>query len=213
MLHLLHKNLSVEEQHLKWLDNIRKTIWYRIKFENEMIVSDDALMLHWKRSCWILNMWHQADKSKMNLNPMTSYSWKVQDGILHIEWDTETNISTIKDRVKALTKGCKCTTGRTTNRCSCRRNRNKCSIGCECTNCVNIPQGNLKDQSQDTELKHLATEEEHTTDETMVHIFGRSPGLQQTGSDTGSDTESISDIEDAMVDNSVDSQLSDTMKL
>ena len=196
---------------MKWLDDIRQTIWYRIKFENEMVASDDALMLHWKRSCWILNMWRQADKSKMNLNPMTSYGWMIQDGTLHIQWDTETNISTIKDRVQALTKGCKCTTGCNTNRCSCRRNGNKCSIGCECTNCVNIPQGNLKEQNQDTELKHLAAEEEHTrtTDETMTHIFGRSPGVQHTGSDT----ESISDTEDPMVDNSVDSQLSDTMEL
>lgn len=34
----------MEEQHSKWLDSIRQTIWYRTKFENEMIASDDATL-------------------------------------------------------------------------------------------------------------------------------------------------------------------------
>lgn len=63
-----------------------------------------------------------------------------------------------------------------------------CSVGCECTNCANTPQGN---HGQDTELTHLSTEEECATEEVMAHIFGRSPEAQQN-----SDTESISDTED-----------------
>ena len=62
--HFGNQGLTVEEQHSKWLDSIRQTIWYRTKFENEMIASDDALMLHWKRSCWILHMWSQADQNE-----------------------------------------------------------------------------------------------------------------------------------------------------
>ena len=56
---------TIKEQHLNWLNDIRENIWDRIKFENEMIPSSDALYLHWKRSCWISHMWQQAD---MNTN-------------------------------------------------------------------------------------------------------------------------------------------------
>jgi len=74
----------VEEQHSKWLDSIRQTIWYRTKFENEMTASDDTLMLHWKRSCWILHMWSQADQNEMLLLPMTSYGRCMNDGTLTV---------------------------------------------------------------------------------------------------------------------------------
>lgn len=49
-------NLTSKQWHSRWLDDIRQTIWYRTKFENEMIASDEALMLHWKRTCWVLHM-------------------------------------------------------------------------------------------------------------------------------------------------------------
>ena len=38
---------SIEEQHYKWIDHIRQTMWYRTNFENEMLGSNEALMLHW----------------------------------------------------------------------------------------------------------------------------------------------------------------------
>ena len=60
------QHLTIEQHHSRWLDDIRQTIWYRTKFENEMIASDEALMLHWKRTCWVLHMWNQADSSEMS---------------------------------------------------------------------------------------------------------------------------------------------------
>ena len=60
-------NLTVQEQHSLWLDNIRQNIWDRVKIENEMIPSDEALLLYWKRSCWVLHMWHQSDQRIMTL--------------------------------------------------------------------------------------------------------------------------------------------------
>ena len=51
-------------------------------------------------------------------------------------------------------------------------------------------------------------EEEHTTDETMAHVFGETPGAQLSQT-SWSDTESDSDIEEPMMDESVNSQLSD----
>ena len=160
-----------------------------------MIASDEALMLHWKRSCWVLNMWKQADQNEMHLQPMTSFGWRITDGILKIEWDTESNIKNIRERVYVLTKGCKCTTGCSTNRCSCRKNEKKCSVGCECTNCTNSSQGDTHSTNtqEDTELGDLAIEEEHSTlpvDEIMNIIFGRSQDeSRDTESTSVSDTE------------------------
>ena len=48
-------------------------------------------MLHWKKSCYILSIWKQADNARMNLTHLaTLYGWNVQeDGALAI---TEENI-------------------------------------------------------------------------------------------------------------------------
>ena len=122
--------LTANEQHCKWLDNIRQTIWYRTKFENEIMASNEALLLHWKRSCFILDMWKQADNSTMSLMPIINYGWKIQDDTLTIEWDMEKNIQSIRDRILILTKGCKCASGCATKRCGCKKKSQYCSAGC-----------------------------------------------------------------------------------
>ena len=73
-LHSKFEDLSIEQQHYKWIDHIRQTMWYRTNFENEMLASNDALMLHWKRTCWILHMWNQADNNQMVLQSMVGIS-------------------------------------------------------------------------------------------------------------------------------------------
>ena len=90
-------------------------------------------------------------------------------------WDTTENIQAVRDRVKLLTKGCKCVTGFT--RCNCKRNNRQSSEGCECINCTNITL--LTQTSEETELSELALEEEVThsgveldTDELMDRVFG-----------------------------------------
>ena len=54
-------------QHSAWFTDIHQNIRGRITLENQMIPSTDALWRHWKRSCWIINMWRQADKNNMVL--------------------------------------------------------------------------------------------------------------------------------------------------
>ena len=89
---------TVEEQHSSWLQEIRQTIWYRTKFENEMIASDEALLLlHWQRSCCNLHMWSQADRNDMELLPMTSFGWCSDEDLLTMKWDTEFNICAIRE--------------------------------------------------------------------------------------------------------------------
>ena len=55
--------------HQHWLDNTRQCICDRIQYENEMIPNTDSLYRHWKRVCWVLDMWGQADGNTMTLNP------------------------------------------------------------------------------------------------------------------------------------------------
>ena len=181
-----------------------------------MIASDETLMLHWKRSCWVIDMWKQADQNEMYLQPITSYGWRSTDGILKIEWDTESNIKNIRECVHILTKGYKSTTGCSTNRCSCRKNGKKCSVRCEYTNSVNVSQGDTHSTitQEDTELRDLSIEEEHATipvDEIMNLVFGRT---QDESRDTESTYDSNSDTEKPtctmnVAESSVDSQHSD----
>ena len=101
--------------------------------------------------------------------------WCMKEGVLTVEWDTESNIRAIKERVDLLTKGCKCTTGCSTNRCGCRKRGNECSLGCECTNCINTEKvASVSAVSE--EMREIAIEEEHATlpvDEIMDFVLER----------------------------------------
>ena len=79
-----------------------------MKSEREMVPSDEALMLHWKRSCWMLQMWNQANRTHQIFKPLAGNGWKVQDGELQVVWDSEQNMDAFRNRVKQLTTGCKC---------------------------------------------------------------------------------------------------------
>ena len=65
---------------------------YMGQYENEMIPNTDALYRHWKRACWVLDFWKQADRNTMSPKPLSEYGWKVQDDHLTIEWDTDDNM-------------------------------------------------------------------------------------------------------------------------
>lgn len=98
----------------------------------------------------------------------------MKEGVLTVEWDVESNIRAIKERVDILTKGCKCTTSCSSNRCGCRKKGNKCLLGCECINCMNTENSATASPSCE-EMKEIAIEEEHATlpvDEIMDLVFG-----------------------------------------
>ena len=169
---------SIKQQHMLWLDDIRQNIWYRIKFENEMLPSTEALFLHWQRSCWVIHMWEQADRNTMTLEPITHHGWNITDEKLTVVWDTPQNIQAVRDRVKLLLRGCKCVTGCTTGRCGCKKMNQHCSEGCECKNCSNITT-----VENETDIADIALEEEYRTsenidsdtDEIMDWVFGNEP--------------------------------------
>ena len=48
----LNDGQTVLQHHTTWLDFMRERIWGKIKYEEEMIPSVDALKRHWMRSGW-----------------------------------------------------------------------------------------------------------------------------------------------------------------
>ena len=184
---------SIKEQHQDWINSIRDNIWSRTKFENQMIPSNEALYLHWQRTCWVLQMWSQADKNTIILSDMEQFGWKIVESTLTIIWDSAENIRNIEKRVDAILKGCRCSTGCATARCGCRKKGTSCLEGCECVNCTNM--SNV--QSTDSAMLEISIEEDILTTTTMagneeheeelMHwVFG--PELEEQ-SPTYSDTE------------------------
>ena len=123
--------VPVKDQHIHWLADIRNSIWDRTQFENNMIPSIDSLYRHWTRTCWVLDMWAQAASNKIMLKPLLHYGWKMNDGKLMFDWDSDTNMRKVQNRVQLLLKGCKCTKGCSTNACGCRRRGKRCAEGCQ----------------------------------------------------------------------------------
>ncbi len=131
--------LSPLECHTQWLQDVRIKVSERSQFENQMVPNTDALFRHWKRSCWVMDMWRrQADHTEIILQSLTQYGWKLNNKKLTFDWDSEKNMNLVQERVNKLLKGCKCKTGCCNIKCcSCKGKNKPCSTGCECTNCTN----------------------------------------------------------------------------
>ena len=154
---------STESQlqvHSNWLEDIRQAVWDRITVENEVLPSVEALWRHWKRSCWVLDMWDQADQNPIEVKDISSYGWIVQDDAIGIDWDSAENMAKIEQRVWLLTKGCKCKTGCKRLNCGCKKRGNHCSEGCTCQHCSNMPPPVSTESLDD-----LETEEAYESDE------------------------------------------------
>ena len=111
--------------------------WDRIEFENEMIPNTESLSRHWKRVCWVIDMWRQADQQHIKPKPITEYGWHVQNNSLTIDWGCESNMKEVRERVDVLLKRCSCKTGCETRQCGCKKKNKKCGEGCNCLNCKN----------------------------------------------------------------------------
>ena len=112
---------------------------YESEFEEEMIPSADALMRHWKRSCWVVSVWKQVATNNIIYPPLDTHRWKYDEGDLVVDWDSEENISNLKSQVALIKKGCGCRTGCTSACCKCKKNNSHCGPGCKCLGCHNLP--------------------------------------------------------------------------
>ena len=138
-LSLSCSNVTPDQQHRKWIDNIRDAIWGRVQFEDELPPSVDALWRHWQRACWVSIVWNQAACNHVALPGTTQFGWKVVGADLHFDWESDENLTTIRERVKLLFRGCSCKTGCSNRRCGCVKTGSKCGPGCNCQNCQNMP--------------------------------------------------------------------------
>ena len=80
------------QQHKRFIEVIRESVWSRIEFEAELPPSFDALWHHWQQTCWVSNMWNQAASNHMRVLDLTQYGWKIVDGNLSVigsQWKTE----------------------------------------------------------------------------------------------------------------------------
>ena len=163
-----------------------------------MVPSTEGLWRHWSRSCWVIDMWRQADRNTMEVAEITSYGWNVIDGILSIDCDSDENQAAVNERVLLLTKGCKCKTGCTTGRCGCRKKGQSCSEGCSCLHCSNLPNSSGKEKQTAQDVAELEAEENreqpHTSDSDseMQHFL---QFLLAPTSDSESESESETDNE------------------
>ena len=99
----------------------------RTTFDTSMVPSTDALYFHWKRTCWVLDMWGQANRNTMVLKPITENGWTIENTKLCVVWDTEENMQLVRERVNLLLRGCNCVTECKNRVCGCKRKNFNCT--------------------------------------------------------------------------------------
>ena len=140
-----------------------------------MIPSVESLFRHWKRACWVLDLWKQSDKNIMCPKPLSEYGWITTKDTLAIDWDSQSNMDAVRERVAGLLKGCACKTGYLTRQCGCQKKGKACGEGCDCMNCANtnINQTTTKIDDIDAIIEETLQEDlPHDIDEIMEWVFG-----------------------------------------
>ena len=134
----LSGNGSEQSKHHTFITELSKIIWPRTTTEDDSIPSLSALQLHWQRSCWVLQVWRQANFGEMEVPSTATHGWQLTDGALAITWDTPESLDAIQALVESLTSGCQCKSGCSSKRCKCFKKGRECSTGCRCRNCKNL---------------------------------------------------------------------------
>ncbi len=126
----------------KWLDEIRDTTIKLKKSEELYLPSNGSLLLHWKRCCWVSQIWKQSTSNIIEFPDVRQWGWKYNDdNDLIIMWDSQENLDKIQTTLRLWTKGCSCKSGCKNRRCGCRnREGRSCGPGCNCKGkCSNAP--------------------------------------------------------------------------
>ena len=96
--------------HCRWLNKIRTAVPYRVPSEEYYLPSNDALTYHWKRGCWVSQVWAQSDKPHIVFPDVEEWGWKSDSDTLNCEWDFPETLACVQERVDAWGKGCTCST-------------------------------------------------------------------------------------------------------
>ena len=159
---------AIDERHEEWLKHIRDIISDRIMSEEERVPSYTALWRHWKRVCWVSEMWNnspQQDVMKEISLPEDSGWFLTADNKYAIEWESPEIEEQVKSSINFLVKGCSCKKSKCkTLQCSCRKGGRNCGPGCECHGCTNLPNISVEANS-DTDTGHSELEGTDATDD------------------------------------------------
>ena len=91
---------------------------------------------------------------------LVEYGWKRENGILAVVWEIPENVEKAKASLNFVMSGCKCKTGCSTRRCSCKSKDRICGPSCQFINCTNNAQTRDTDTA-DLEVEDLLNESEH----------------------------------------------------
>ncbi|CAC5395934.1 KIF4 [Mytilus coruscus] len=166
------ETLSPLENHFIWLSKIRDALYCRVPSEEFFLPSNDALFLHWKRSCWVKLVWQQANQNFVHYPILNDHGWKIEKNVLSIVWDSDENLEKISNNIKLWTAGCGCLKSNCSgNQCGCRKQRKLCGPGCKCgQSCLNsngptmLPSGdaNIQQPNEKSQVEHLYDSESDT---------------------------------------------------
>ena len=80
--------------------------------------------------------------------------------MLKVVWEVQANIDKAKACLEFVLTGCKCKTGCSTRRCSCKKNGRICGPSCGCINCTNSTHTPVPSSSDtaDLEIQDLLNE-------------------------------------------------------
>ena len=136
--------------------------------EEERVPSYTALWHHWKRVCWVSEMWNnspQQDVMKEISLPEDSSWFLTADNKYAIEWESPEIEEQVQSSINFLVKGCSCKKSKCkTLQCSCRKGGRNCGPGCECHGCTNLP--NISEEANsDTDTGHSELEDTDATDD------------------------------------------------
>ena len=100
---------------------------------------------------------------------LTDYGWRRENGVLQVDWEVQANIDKAKACLEFVLAGCKCRTGCSTRRCSCKKNDRMCGPSCNCINCTNsthtpVPSSNDTTDLEVQDLLSEPTENEYVDD-------------------------------------------------
>lgn len=152
---------NTEEKHKDWYMRIRGTI--PVMSEEERPPTITALHRHWKRCCWINNMWRNSSKANLydGLAEPQSSGWiKDENGDWHIDWEAIEVEQRITRTIDFLNKGCGCKKGCGTMRCGCRKNGRQCGVSCECQGCTNMNHTQSSHDKNEEETEDLDDDSE-----------------------------------------------------
>jgi hypothetical protein len=156
--HFCKQNPNKSEKEIVsiWLDAIRRSVM-KVKgctSEDYWVPSDNSLELHWMRTCYVKQIWLQADISAVNYPDITQWGWTfLENGSLSVKWDSDHNFRNVENYRKLWTSGCHCLLNKKIcgdRKCGCVKMLRPCGPACTCTSaCNNKPD----DPSVDALLK------------------------------------------------------------